>query len=218
MAFISLIEKLKGKWFFQLFTVFTRYLIGCAFIISAFGMKKLTGSAPDTDVLNPPTHRIGLLFYTLSISGFYWKFIGFAQIVAGLLLITQRFARLGAVIFFPIILNIFIITVSYQFKGTPVITGLMLLATIYLLLWDLQILQYLIINPSERRIVYNATDKTQQPLWVITGLVLFITILILMFLEKNYFWLFGVCMLEGILALVIYVYLRVSAKRGVYAI
>ncbi|HET6668759.1 MAG TPA: hypothetical protein VFH15_00875 [Pyrinomonadaceae bacterium] len=38
--------------------------------------------------------------------------------------------------YFPLILNIFVITVSMHFTGTPVITGLMLLANIYLLCWD----------------------------------------------------------------------------------
>jgi len=33
-------------------------------------------------------------------------------------------------------LNVFFITISYDFRGTPVVTGLMLLATVYLLIWD----------------------------------------------------------------------------------
>ncbi|HYO91504.1 MAG TPA: hypothetical protein VEQ40_07705, partial [Pyrinomonadaceae bacterium] len=35
-----------------------------------------------------------------------------------------------------IMLNVFVITLSYDFHFTPVITGSMLLATLYLLLWD----------------------------------------------------------------------------------
>jgi hypothetical protein len=38
--------------------------------------------------------------------------------------------------FTPVIASIFVITLSYDFHGTPVITGMMLLATLYLLCWD----------------------------------------------------------------------------------
>jgi hypothetical protein len=54
------------------------------------------------------------------------------------LLLFPRTAALGAAIYFPIILNIFVITLSIgdAFGGTRIVTGLMLLATTYLLLWD----------------------------------------------------------------------------------
>jgi hypothetical protein len=51
---------------------------------------------------------------------------------------TQLYAGLGAVVMFPIVIKIFIITISYYFAGTPVITGLLLLANIFLILWDYQ--------------------------------------------------------------------------------
>jgi hypothetical protein len=55
--------------------------------------------------------------------------------VAALLLIP-RTATLGALLYFPVILNIFIITVSLRFTGTWAITGLMLLANLFLVCWD----------------------------------------------------------------------------------
>ena len=42
----------------------------------------------------------------------------------------------GALVYFPIILNIFVITVSLGFRGTPVVTGLMLPGCLYLLFRD----------------------------------------------------------------------------------
>lgn len=57
---------------------------------------------------------------------------------------TQRYAKLGALMFLPIIANIFVITVSYNFTGTYYITGLMLLANILLVLWDWDELKILI--------------------------------------------------------------------------
>lgn len=58
-------------------------------------------------------------------------------LLAGLLLIP-RTATLGALIELPIIVNIFAITLAIgpAFAGTRIVTGLMLLADIYLLCWD----------------------------------------------------------------------------------
>ena len=46
--------------------------------------------------------------------------------MAGLLLLTQRCALLGALAYVSIMANILVITLSYDFGGTPIITGLLL--------------------------------------------------------------------------------------------
>ena len=69
-------------------------------------------------------------------TGLYWNFIGFMQLLAGILLLIPRTSFLGALIYLPIIINILIIVVAMQFRGTPYIVALMLLANLYLLLWD----------------------------------------------------------------------------------
>ena len=90
--------------------------------------------------------------------------------MAGLLLLTQRFAMLGAVLFVGIIANIFVITISYNFGGTPVITGLMLLGTLGLLLWDWNRLRVLLNLP----VVLEKTSLLfESPLWAVVGAVLF---------------------------------------------
>jgi hypothetical protein len=45
---------------------------------------------------------------------------------------TQRFATLGAVLFFCITINIWIITLALHFEGTWVITSLMMMASLML--------------------------------------------------------------------------------------
>lgn len=65
-------------------------------------------------------------------------------LLAALLLVVPRTSFIGALAYFPLILNIFVITVSMHFQGTPFITGLMLLANIYLLCWDYDKLKYLL--------------------------------------------------------------------------
>jgi len=112
-------------------TLGTRLLLAVGFIPT--GMVKLLGRR---FTLMSPESDIGGFFETLYRSGLYWHFLGLAQVLAGLLVLWDATATLGAVVFFGIMLNVFVITLSYDFHFTPVVTGLMLLATLYLLLWD----------------------------------------------------------------------------------
>lgn len=97
--------------------------------------------------------------------------MGLGQLIAGLLLMTQRYTKLGALMFLPIIANVFVFTLSYDFRGTPIITGSMLAANIMLVLWDW----------DELKILVNKTPVMQPPIrfenehvWEVTGLILFL--------------------------------------------
>jgi uncharacterized membrane protein YphA (DoxX/SURF4 family) len=120
----------ENRWL-RRFTVFNRIMLFVAFLPS--GLKKIV--AQPFTLLGPET-SVGYFFDALLRTGFYYEFIGWAQLVAGVMLLIPRTATLGAVIYFPIILNIWVITVAMHFKGTWVITSLMLLACTYLLCWD----------------------------------------------------------------------------------
>lgn len=113
------------------FTVLTRVLLALGFLPS--GITKLLGNRFTILGIDNP---VGFFFEAFYRSGFYWNFIGASQLAAAALLVIPRTATLGALVYFPIILNIFVITVSVGFRGTPFITGLMLLANLYLLCWD----------------------------------------------------------------------------------
>lgn len=112
-------------------TLGTRLLLAVGFIPT--GVVKLLGRR---FTLMSPESDIGGFFETLYRSGLYWHFLGLPQVAAGLLVLWNATATAGALLFFGIILNVFVITLSYDFHFTPVVTGLMLLATLYLLLWD----------------------------------------------------------------------------------
>src|SRR5687768_16003189 len=106
--FISLINYFRQFTFLQIFTIYLRYLIGGAFVIAAFGMGKFNNqelliSSPGVSIekLEP----IQQFFRVMATSGLYWKFIGWSQVIAGALLMTQRFSKIGAAIFFGLILN-----------------------------------------------------------------------------------------------------------------
>jgi uncharacterized membrane protein YphA (DoxX/SURF4 family) len=121
----------RGRPLLYRLTLGTRVLLAVGFIPT--GMVKLLGGR-FTNM--SPESGIGGFFETLYQSGPYWRFLGLAQVVAGLLVLSQTTATLGALAFFAIMLNVFVITLSYDFHFTPVVMGLMLLATLYLLLWD----------------------------------------------------------------------------------
>jgi len=125
------IDRIRTKLFYRTFTWFTRILLSIAFIPS--GLKKVLGLRfTNLGVDNP----VGFFFEGLYQSGFYWNYLGFMQVLCSVLIIIPRTTYLAAVIYLPIIININIIVISMNFKGTPIITGLMLLANIYLLVWD----------------------------------------------------------------------------------
>ncbi|HMB89398.1 MAG TPA: hypothetical protein VKP65_01035 [Rhodothermales bacterium] len=121
----------QDKWL-RRFTVMTRVLLAIAFLPS--GLTKVMGNR--FTLMGPDDNLIGYFFDALFQAGFYYNFIGLAQVTVAVLLLIPRTATLGAVLYFPIILNIWIITLSLHFRGTWVITSLMLLACVYLLCWD----------------------------------------------------------------------------------
>lgn len=169
-----MIKRLREKFWIQIFIIYTRYLIGSAFVFAS--IIKIRGSrfTAESGELNP-IDSSWHLFETLYQSGLYWKFLGMGQLIAGFLLMTQRYSKLGAVINLPIIANVFAITISYYFAYTPVITGLMLLANIMLILWDWNSLKVLINlkpNLDERK------RLEQDVIWQILGLSLFVFIIV----------------------------------------
>jgi hypothetical protein len=134
----------------------TRYLFAMAFIPT--GLVKLMGQRFSTLPTDTP---IGAFFEAMFQTGIYWQFLGASQILAGLLLLVPRFATLGAVLFFPIVVNIMVITWALEFHGTVYITTLMVFAAASLLAWDWHRLRSLIVT--------GPPVHTDQSDWV-TGL------------------------------------------------
>jgi uncharacterized membrane protein YphA (DoxX/SURF4 family) len=190
----------------QVFTVYLRYLIGAAFIIAAFGMGKMNGNSNLLQSMNSPIGQlqpIQQFFRVMSDSGMYWQFIGWSQIIAGALLMTQRLARLGAIIFFGLILNIFIITVSYHFSGTPIITGLMLLASMYLLCWDLP--AYMPILKNSFKYVHIPLKWADHPFWMRLGTLMLLTVLVLALAHVHLLLQLAIVFVEGLLGFIFFI-------------
>jgi len=128
----------KGNRWFRYFTVFCRVALALGFIPS--GIVKIMG---ERFTALPANHPLGHYFDALYQTGYYYTFIGIGQIITALLLLIPRTALLGALIYFPTILNICMLAYATRFEGTR-ITTLMLLANIYLLCWDYERIKHIL--------------------------------------------------------------------------
>lgn len=160
------LESFRDRIWMNYFIVFIRFLIGFAFIPS--GLVKVFGhrftSLPDS---NP----VGHFFETLYHVELYWVFLGAAQVLAAFLLMSQRFATVGALLFLAIISNILVITLSMDFSYTHVITSFMFLATIVLIVWDYQKIAVLFFSSSVKYKVAVRPDLISK-LWEKYGICL----------------------------------------------
>ena len=129
----------KGNKWFHYFAVFCRITLALGFIIS--GIVKIRGErfASGLSVNNPMGHYLEALYHT----EYYYTFIGISQLIIALLLVIPRTAILGALMYFPIILNIFVLTYAVRFEGTRA-TTFMLLANLYLLCWYYDRIKYIL--------------------------------------------------------------------------
>jgi hypothetical protein len=189
--------------------IYLRYLIGGAFVYSSIPKiagRRFTTANGESQPIDTWIH----FFETLYRSGIYWNFLGWMQMLAGTLLMTQRFASLGALAFLPVSLNIFVITVSLHFQGTPYVTGLILAANIFLLFWDYRKFKFLFKVDSEENILipahYNSFAK--NTFWSYLGLVILFTTILAKLFHQISFITWGVaCVMEGLGGLLIFLFL-----------
>ena len=169
-------SKLRNNRALNLMIIGIRFLVGFAFIPSGF--KKLIGERFTSIGTDDP---IGYFFEAMYRTGFYYEFLGFCQLLTAFLLFTQRFATLGALLFFGIILNICVLTNSMHFTGTWIITSLMLFAAVVLLAWDWNKLKPIL------GLKISETHDYKEPnyKWQIAGLILFIILLASSILLKS---------------------------------
>ncbi|WP_199269736.1 hypothetical protein [Mucilaginibacter lacusdianchii] len=103
----------------------------------------------------PMGHYLEALYHT----GWYYTFIGIVQVTAAILLLIPRAATLGAILYFPLILNICFLSLSVRFEGSLISSPLMVLANLYLLCWDYDKLKFIL--PFHRLVGSNGLPKQQ---------------------------------------------------------
>jgi uncharacterized membrane protein YphA (DoxX/SURF4 family) len=134
MTLLTRFEQLYGEArrtkSIRYFAIFCRVMLAAGFIPA--GIVKVTG---ERFTGLPSTNPLGHYFDALFLTRYYYTFIGVGQLTAALLLLIPRTALLGAILYFPIILNIWVLASATRFNGTR-LTTLMLLASLFLLVWD----------------------------------------------------------------------------------
>jgi len=141
-----LYDECKRNQWLRYFAVACRVALALGFIPS--GIVKVMG---ERFTALPSNHPLGHYFDALYLTGSYYRFIGVCQLTVALLLLIPRTALLGAILYFPIILNICFLAYATRFEGTR-ITTLMLLANLYLLCWDYARLKYVLPFASPREV------------------------------------------------------------------
>ncbi|MBG8553768.1 DoxX family protein [Hymenobacter guriensis] len=128
----------QNRWL-QYFAVFNRVALAAGFIPSGF--VKIMG---ERFTVLSDNHPMGHYLEALSHTGYYYPFIGVVQMTAAILLLLPWTAPLGAVLYFPIILNICILSLAVRFDGSLLTSPLMVLANLYLLGWYYDRLKYIL--------------------------------------------------------------------------
>ncbi|GAB3913735.1 hypothetical protein GCM10028803_58280 [Larkinella knui] len=127
----------QNRWL-HYFAVFNRIALAAGFLPSGF--VKIVGERFTSLSVN---HPMGNYLEALHHTGYYYTFIGVLQVTAALLLLIPRTATLGALLYFPIILNICILSFAVRFDGSLLTSPLMVLANLYLLCWDYDKLKFI---------------------------------------------------------------------------
>ena len=131
-------EAKSDKWF-KGFAVFCRIALASSFIPT--GYVKIMGERFAAGL--PSNNPLGHYFDALYLTGYYYTFIGVTQIIIAILLLIPRTSLLGALMYFPIIINICVLTYATRFDGTRGVT-IMLLASLFLLIWNYDRLKYIL--------------------------------------------------------------------------
>jgi len=103
------------------------------FVFFGAGMSKLWFEHKFPGLIGPVWLAERLEEYGLGLFG---RFIAVAQITIGFMVITPRYRTLGVVMLVPMIVNILMVTISLQWRGTPFVLGFFLLLNMGLLLHD----------------------------------------------------------------------------------
>ncbi|MEJ7863138.1 MAG: DoxX family protein [Pyrinomonadaceae bacterium] len=158
MSISSTLDRLHSQakqnrwlWFFS---IFNRLALAAGFIPS--GIVKIMDERFASGL--SVNHPMGSYLEALHHTGYYYTFIGIVQVTAALLLLIPRTVTLGAFLYFPIILNICILTYAVRFDGSLFTAPLMVLANLYILGWNYEKWKYIL--PFNRPA--NDNDVTEQ--------------------------------------------------------
>ncbi len=149
---IFYIKTKENRWYW-LFSIFCRLSLALGFLMA--GIVKIIGERFASGLSSK--HPMGAYLEALHHTGYYYTFIGIAQVTAAILLIIPRTVTLGALLYFPIIINIWLLSFAVRFEGSFVTSLLMVLANLYILIWNYDRLKYIL--PFKEFSSYQLLEK-----------------------------------------------------------
>lgn len=166
---MHMIDRLRTRRWATLCVINLRILIGFAFLPA--GLKKLLDQ-PFTDPAKAGAfHDFLDAFHA---TGWFYQFVGVMQLVTAALLITQRFATLGALLAVPITATITAFCWSTQVYPTAVVITLMFLGSLGLALWDLPRWRLVLARDDRAHelVVPLRSARVDMRLWQLCGLAI----------------------------------------------
>jgi hypothetical protein len=151
-----MLESLKNHRWMNLFVIHLRYAAG--YVLIASGLTRIIGVCTVWSSTSTPS-----FFYSSIIN----SSLGWLQIAVALLLMTQRYASWGTVVFLAIALNGWI-SLLPDFNGTWMLATMMLMSAVFLTVWDFENIK--------RTFSIQARECTYQPprVWMFFGIFLFV--------------------------------------------
>jgi uncharacterized membrane protein YphA (DoxX/SURF4 family) len=146
----------KGNKWLHYFATFLRLALSFGFVTS--GMVKIVGERFASGL--SVNHPMGQYLEALHHTGFYYTFIGVVQVIAAILLLLPRTVILGALLYFPVILNICILSYAVRFEGSILTSPLMVLGSLFLICWNYEKIKYIL--PFKETIVPNSPPKQKN--------------------------------------------------------
>lgn len=166
---LTLVRRARGARWVNLAVVFLRFLIAFAFVPAA--LKKVLDQ-PFTDPANHgPFHDF---LHALRATGWFYPFVGIMQITASVLLFTQRFATLGALLALPIITTITVFCWSTGVYPTASIATLMWLGTVGLVMWDYEKWRAIFMSDGQSIEVAPSGGPIDMRLWTRCGIAMLV--------------------------------------------
>lgn len=156
-SFNRFYKKVRTNFWHALFYLFCRCSLALGFIVA--GYVKIIGERFASGLA--VKHPMGAYLEALHHTGFYYPFIGIAQIAAGVLLLIPRTVLFGALLYFPIILNIWVLSWAVRFEGSLVSSTLMILANLYILLYNYDRLKF-VLPVGEKSLSYKPRIPLQD--------------------------------------------------------
>lgn len=148
----------QNRWHYFVYLL-CRGALSAAFIIS--GMVKIVGER-FADGLSAK-HPMGAYLEALHHTGYYYTFIGLAQVVAALLLLIPRTVVLGALLYLPIVVNIWVLTLAVRFEGSFITAPLMVVANLYVLVWNYNRIRHIMpFSPQPETGSESSHEKTDR--------------------------------------------------------